>query len=315
MWRRPWALAQGRFASSAMFGRMARGSARVVAVGMLLTACSGGASSVTTQQLTAEPLQYRDDIAINQMQLQVTNGLDEQLQLTGVQFLWEGFDSELEAFDILIGVGQRIDLPVAVLAPRCRIEGTTVLASPPMDSARVVLTLADGSTRTAEVTDADGTATAIHRAGCERRMIESQVAIGFDDVRRSEVDGRPMTVAELRLDRAAATTTVRVVTAGNTIPFTLRFPDVPVASPALVEMPAASEYSSERVQFTEGRCDAHAVAESKQPFRFVLHLDLGDGVDRSYVVQPDQAVQPEMLATVAEGCAALGTDGTFAPGG
>ena len=294
---------------------MTRGLGRVVAVGTLLAACGQGASSPTVRPLTADPLQYRDDIATGQMQLQLTNHLEEQLQVAGVQFLWEGFDSELRTLDTLIGVGQRIDLPVSVRAPRCRIEGTTVLAPPPTDSARVVLTLADGTTRTAEVTDADGTAIAIHHAGCERRMIESQVVIGFDDVRRDEIDGRPMTVAELTLDRVAATSTVRVVAAGNTIPFTLRFPDLPAASPVLMELPSGREQSSARVRFSEGRCDAHAVAETKQPFRFVLQLDLGDGVDHSYVVQPDPAVQPEMLATVADGCAALDADGTLTSDG
>ena len=284
-----------------------------MAAGLFLAGCGQGKSSPAVQPLTVEPLQYRDDIAIDQMQLQLTNGLDEQLPLAAIQFLWEGFDSELRSYDTLIGVGQRVDLPVSVLAPRCAIEGTTVGEPPSTDSARVVLTLVDGSTRTAAVTDADGTAAAIHRAACERRMIESQVFIGFDDVRRGEVDGRPMTVAELRLERAATTSTVRVLTAGNTIPFTLRFPDAPVTSPALLELPAGAEHASVPVQFAEGRCDAHAVAEAKQPFRFVLHLDLGDGVDRPYVVQPDLAVQPEMLATVAEGCAALDLAGTLAP--
>ncbi len=292
---------------------MARGIGRLAVAGMLLAACGHGASPPAQQPLTAELVQYRDDILIDQMQLQLTNGLDEQLPLVGVQFVWEGFDSEFRAHEILVGAGQRVDLPVSVLAPRCRIDGTSIEMPPAADGARVVLTLADGSTRAAEVTDSDGTAAAIHRAGCERRMIESQVLIGFSDIRRDMVDGRPMTVAELRLDRVDSTSTVRVVTAANTIPFTLRFPDVPEAATAFVELPAGSEHSSARVQFTEGRCDAHAVAETKQPFRFVLQLDLGDGVDRSYVAQPDQDVQPDMLATVAEGCAALGADGTLSP--
>jgi hypothetical protein len=33
------------------------------------------------------------------------------------------------------------------------------------------------------------------------------------------------------------------------------------------------------------------------------------------VVQPDPAVQPEMLATVADGCAALDADGTLTSDG
>jgi hypothetical protein len=82
-----------------------------------------------------------------------------------------------------------------------------------------------------------------------------------------------------------------------------------------MELPSGREHSSARVRFSEGRCDAHAVAETKQPFRFVLQLDLGDGVDHSYVVQPDPAVQPEMLATVADGCAALDADGALTSDG
>jgi len=173
--------------------------------------------------------------------------------------------------------------------------------------------LADGSTRTAAVIDDDATLATIHALACQRQMITQQVTIAFVDVRRTELDGRPITIARLQVQHAAALGMVRVLSASGTIPFTLQFPEVRDGAAALLELPAGTPSASTALRFTEGRCDAHAFAEAKQPFRFVLLADVGDGMPRPYVVEPDPALQPEMLSTAAQGCAALGETGGFDP--
>ncbi|MEQ1700235.1 MAG: hypothetical protein ABMA25_08995, partial [Ilumatobacteraceae bacterium] len=204
--------------------------------------------------------------------------------------------------------------PVLLTPPMCTIDGTDVAPPPPLTDAAVVLTLQDGTTRTAEVVDGNGILAAIHATGCQEQMIVQQAPISFTDLRVETIDDRPITVGVLRVQRGSADRPVSVLTAGGTIPFNLVFPAAPADGP-LVTLAAGVAVVDLEVHFAEGRCDAHAVAEAKQPFRFVLQLDLGDGVTRPLVVQPDPSLHAQMLATVAAGCAALGLDGTLQPEG
>ncbi len=289
---------------------------RGLAAVLVIASCASAAPTAATvpaNPLIAEPLQYRDDIAVDRLQLQLTNGLDQPLAVRAIHFVWAGFSSPITPKQLTIGAGQRVDLPVQMNVANCTIAGTTVAPAPPTTAASVVLTLSDGTTRTAAVTDTDATLVGIHTAGCERQMILQQATIELANLHRETIDGRPITVGLLRIERGLAGDTVSLVSAGGTIPFNLRFPDAPDASPLVVL--ARDQIAIElTVQFIEGRCDAHAVAEAKQPFRFVVQLDLGDGVIRPLVVEPDAMLRPQMLATVAEGCAALGLDGTLQPG-
>ncbi len=277
-----------------------------------LVACAPTTS--TPNPLTVDPLQYRDDVSANRLQLQVTNGLDEQLPLAGVQLQWVGLSSPETALDAVVGVGQRVDLPVELGVARCQIDGTAIGRPPATDDAAVVFTLTDGTTRSADVVDADGTLEALFTSDCRSAMVAEQITLEFVDVQQSRLDDRPVSTATLQLSRRAAVGRVTVVSTGNTIPFTLAFPGHAAAEP-LVALTTDSSSSEVPVQFLEGRCDAHAVAESKQSFRFAMQVRLGEELVVPYVVEPPKSVQLEMLATVAAGCAALGLDGTLQPGG
>lgn len=286
---------------------------RVTLVALLLTACGGGSSARSTtatlpaQALQVTPLQYRDDIVANRLQLQVTNRLSRQLSLATVQLSWSGMDSAPTELSAVLGVGQRVDLPVTLGTPRCKIDGTTLGPPPPAADAQVTFTMIDGSIEVAQVTDTRGTLAALHAAGCEREMIGQQTSLEFVDFAVQRIDGRDVTVATLRMQRGAATGRAQVLSSGNTIPFNLVVgSDNPqqllllAADAAVIDAP---------VQFLEARCDAHAVAEAKQPFRFVMQVQLADEAPRPYVVEPPSDVRAQMLARAAAGCAVLGEDG------
>ncbi len=291
---------------------MLRGAALLLVPLATLVACASPAR--TPNPLVVDPLQYRDDISADRLQLQVTNGLGVQLALATAQLRWEGFNSAETALDALIGVGQRVDLPVQLEPARCQISGTTIGRPPATDDAEVVFTLIDGATRSADVIDADGTLEALFTSACRSTMVAQQITLEFADVRKSTLDGRPISIATLRLTRKAAAGSVIVESSGNTIPFMLAFPAVAANTP-LVGLAAEASVSEVPVQFLEGRCDAHAVAESKQSFRFVMQVRLNEDLVVPFVVEPPKSMQLEMLATAAKGCAALGLDGTLQPDG
>lgn len=129
-----------------------------------------------------------------------------------------------------------------------------------------------------------------------------------------EVDGRPVTAGALTLTRGAAAGDVAVLQIGSTItylvvPATAAPPATPPAAPPaapLVVLPAGTTSVSLPVVFEEGRCGACALAEAKQPFRFVLQVDLGDGIVHPYILEPPAGQQEAMRATVFDGCVALG---------
>ena len=60
------------------------------------------------------------------------------------------------------------------------------------------------------------------------------------------------------------------------------------------------------IRFTESRCDPHALAEVKQPHKFVAQVDLGDGVLQPFIVIPDRADWVPMRLTADEACVVTG---------
>jgi hypothetical protein len=282
------------------------------------TACTGQGAArtprATTPGLTVDPGQYRDDVVADRLQLTITNRTGSAIEVAGIQLVWAGMTTGPTPHPLTIGDGQRVDLPVPVGAAVCSIDGAATGAAPSVDDARAVLTLADGSTRIAAVNDADGTLTGLFDAACERQMIAEQIIVRFTDVVEADIDGRPVSVGNLTVQRRRSTGIITVVDAGDTIPFRLHFPDAVVGG-SILQLSAAEQRGSIGVQFLEGRCDAHAVAEAKQPFRFVLQIDLGDGIVRPLAVEPEPVLHEAMLAVVARGCQALGDTGTLSPGG
>jgi hypothetical protein len=261
---------------------------------------------------SATVFQYRSDIAEGMVQLKIVN-TGPQLDVLSARLDWAGLDSGTSTKKVLIGTGQRIDLTAPLGTPNCDITGLTVSSPPPLDDAAVILQLADGSSATVPVSDPKDDLVDLHRALCTDAMIGMQISVRFENIRVEIIDGRPLSVGDLTLERGAVTAPVQITSTGHTIPFTLRFPLM--TEGPILELAEGELSASRAVQFTEGRCDAHAVAETKQPFRFVMQVDLGDGVTRGFAVEPDPADHAGLLATQASGCETVGASGGLEPAG
>jgi hypothetical protein len=70
-------------------------------------------------------------------------------------------------------------------------------------------------------------------------------------------------------------------------------------------MPAGADTIDVPVQFLEGRCDVHGLSESSQPYKFVVLVDLGDGVQRSLAVVPGAEDQLAMRERSERACKIL----------
>ena len=254
--------------------------------------------------LFAVPTQNREDPAKGQFQVQLHNDTDGRYDLTAVQFRWAGYTTPaVERTAVIVG-GQTVDLPVPFPGATCVGDGT-VATMPPLDEATVLLRLADGSEVAMPVVDQFHLARRLYLEDCERQMIDAQVGIEWVDLHEEEFEGRPVTAGELRLTRRDGTGTVTVQSVSNTVPYEFVAVDTAVGEPVVV-LPDGVDEVSVPVRFLESRCDPHALAEVKQPTKFIAQIVLGDGSEHPYIIYPERSYWNVMRATADEACIILG---------
>ena len=254
--------------------------------------------------LVAVPQQNREDPAKGQFQLQIVNDTDERFEVSSVQFVWTGYSSPLTPRDTTIVSGQIIDLPVPFPGASCVGDGS-IDTMPSMDDAVVMLGLADGSVREVPVVDRWHLARRLYLEDCQRQFIVASVAIEWVDLHEETYAGRPVTAGSLRLTRGTGAGTITIDSISGTIPYS--FEAVDSAPGDLVAVLDADEAVAEvPIRFTESRCDPHALAEVKQPHKFVAQVDLGDGVLLAFIVIPDAADWVPMRRTADRACVETG---------
>lgn len=258
-----------------------------------------------TDGVFAVPTQNREDPAKNQFQVQLHNTTRQRFDVTGIQFAWDGITTVMVDKTAAIVGGQIVDLPVpfpgAVCSHDVDVEPRQVVLSGAVARVR----LATGEVLEVPVVDQWHTARKLYLDDCARQWIDAQVEIVWEDLREAEVDGRPVTVGRLALRRREAAGEVVVHDVGNTIPFVVDMVDAPADGPALV-LAASDDEAFAEVHFLENRCDPHALAEVKQPTKFIAQLEFADGTVRPYVLYPERADWIPMQLTANAGCVALG---------
>lgn len=278
------------------------------------TADPAGSSIVTTTTepevplptgvLFGVPTQNREDPAKGQFQVQLHNDTDGRYDLTSVQFRWAGYTTPVVERTAVIVGGQTVDLPVPFPGATCAGDGT-IATMPSLDEATVLLGLADGTEVTMPVVDQFHLARRLYLEDCERQMIDAQVGIEWIDLHEEEFDGRPVTAGSLRLTRRTGTGTVTVHSVSNTVPYEFVAVDTAAGEPVAV-LPDGVDEVSVPVRFLESRCDPHALAEVKQPTKFIAQITLGDGSAHPYIVYPERSYWNAMRSTADEACVILG---------
>ena len=114
-----------------------------------------------------------------------------------------------------------------------------------------------------------------------------------------------MTAGSLRLTRRSSTDTIRITAISNTIPH--EFDAINgLVNGAIIELDSGANVAEVPIRFLESRCDPHALAEVKQPYKFVAQVDLGDGILHPYIIYPPQAMWVPMRLTADAACVATG---------
>jgi hypothetical protein len=254
--------------------------------------------------LVALPTQNREDPAKNQFQVQIHNGTDVRYDIDGVQFQWAGFTTPMTDRDSVFVGGQVIDYPVPFPGAACVGDGTRA-TMPSLDDAKVVLLLDSGETVDVPVLDKWHLARKLYEDDCEKQMIDAQVGIEWVDLHEGEFEGRPVTVGGLRLTRRAGEGEFTILAVSNTIPFAFDAIDSDPGEP-VVTLAADADEAEVPIQFIESRCDPHALAEIKQPTKFVAQVLLGDGSQHPYIIYPERSLWTPMRLTADKACYQLG---------
>lgn len=252
------------------------------------------------------PIQNRLDVAKGIFQVQLINGTTESLEVVAVQFVWDGLTTAVANRTNRLLAGDRVDYPVPLAPAICLGDGTQA-SMPNPQTAIVKVTLVDDRVIDVPVFDVKHFARKLYLKDCERQHILRQVDVQFAELHEVTLEGRPVTEGVLRLTRRQSPNKVVVTFVSNTINFTfvpMAGSQDPVATlsadQAMVEVP---------IRFIEGRCDAHALSESSQPFNFYALLLLGDGTERSFATVPAVADQIPMRKRVETACEFLGKVG------
>jgi hypothetical protein len=254
--------------------------------------------------LVAVPTQNREDPAKNQFQVQIHNGTKDRYDIDALQFDWAGLTTPMTPRDSVFVGGQVIDYPVPFPGASCVGDGTRA-TMPSLDDAKVVLQLDSGATVDVPVVDKWHLARKLYEDDCEKQMIDAQVTIEWVDLHEGEFEGRPVTVGKLRLTRQAGVGEYTILEVGNTVPFVFDAIDTKVGEP-VVTLAADADTVEVPIRFVESRCDPHALAEIKQPTKFVAQIVLGDGTEHPYIIYPERSYWTPMRLTADKACVQLG---------
>ncbi len=257
------------------------------------------------------PFQNRLDVAQGIFQVKLYNGTDQRFDIVGVQLLWDGLTTPVSERQNPLIAGDRLDYPVTLAAATCVGDGT-VDEMPDPQKAVVRVLLAGGGEVLAPVFDVKHFARRLYLEDCERQFIAKQAAIEWVDMHETVRDGRAVTEGFLRLTRLEGTGEVTVLLISNNILFTFVAPDA--ADGPVAVLPVGESTVSVPIRFVEGRCDAHAMSETSQPYLFQATLDLGDGDERSFAMPIPLDDQIPMRHRLEAACAVLGEDGAFNDG-
>jgi hypothetical protein len=259
---------------------MRRWAAAVAAV-LAVTACSPGArepaagastaeessaAALPTVRKPADPMpgidaeavQLRTDKAAGgRIQVRVT--ASDEFSVTSVAVDSPGFEAlpptELTAD---FRPGRVIDLRTPIGAAQCDV-------SPVPSSARLTVVRPGGQPEEVDVPLAADVLQQIHADECAEQALAEDVAIEVVDL-RDDGDGL---AGSLALTRKAGEGEVRVISLRRSV---LMAADVDLP----LTMAADASDAATPLRFTPATCDAHVLAETKQPFLFPMTVQVGD---------------------------------------
>lgn len=271
----------------------------VLAAALLLGACdapadprgaagnpSPAAPTAPGADVTAEAVQLRTDVPVGgRFQVRVTNTSGSPVTVSSVALDSAGFAPRPPTDrPARIAPGRVVDLPTPYGDPRCdaAVEPAVVVArleGPGVRAGVVRLPLA------ADVL------VRIHAQECAERGLAERLEIRIADL----VDGAGTLTGRVELVRRAGAGEVRAERIARSV-----LVDVAVDLP--IVLPDGESRASAAVTFAPATCEAHVLAETKQPFVFPLAVRFGDAEEVVVDLPVTPAVEGRLAALVDRVC-------------
>jgi hypothetical protein len=238
--------------------------------------------------IAAEAVQLRTDAAIGgQVQVRITDTGTAPFTVTSVQLMSPGFGI-LPAAPVTAGYapGRTIDLTTRFGPVDCSVEVDRV-------GARLTVLRPDGTTEELLVPLAGDTMARVHDATCAVEEVLAVVGVTVEDLAEA---GETMT-GQVVLRRRTGDEAVQVSRLGGSVVL-----DVQADDDLPVTLAAGETELRIPVTFDPARCDAHALAETKQPFLLPLAVTVGDGDSVPVPLPLDDGQRDRLQAMLGRVC-------------
>jgi hypothetical protein len=237
--------------------------------------------------MTAEAVRLRTDLAIGgQFQVRITNTGDQPFTVTSVALDSPGF-TPLGAKPVVaeFDPGRIIDLPTKYGTPICD-------HGPEPAGARITVVRDGGPAEELVVPLAVGDLTLIHSEEC---AVMSVLDVTGIEVTGLHDEGKNL-VGEIGLSRRSGDEPVILVRLDRSVVLQANAPELPQT------MAGDERRLSVPVSFTPASCDAHVLAETKQPYVFPLAVRIGDRDEVPVDLPLDQGDKDALAALVQRVC-------------
>ena len=230
--------------------------------------------------IEVEAVQLRTDAAVGgRFQVRVTATGEEPVTVTSVALDSPGF-GPLPAVETSteIDPGRIVDLRTPLGPVRCGAEA---------EPAAALLTVArgDGAAEEVRVPMAAAALGRIHAAACAAEALAEVVTVTVSGLRPA---GEEL-VGRLALTRRSGTEEVHAIRIARSV-----LMDVEADLPLV--LPGDAPEAVAQVRFTPATCEPHVLAETKQPFRFPLGVEVAGAAE----VVVDLPVPPEVRAQLQD---------------
>lgn len=282
---------------------------------VVLTGCTGeagpaGDAPAATSPSTAAPpptlaatlTRYSQDVTNGVVQVKVTNSGPDPIFIDRVRVLWPGWHTQrYTRNDVALEPGRTVDLPVPISRARCA-DSTRPPRSP--GSAQLRAQVAGDSVGRIRVpfSDARDLLTRVWSAECRSRALTKAVDVRFGrHWERAGTDRAPALRGTVELTRLTSDRTVRVT--GFLGSVLLDVDPVGSLRRPLLRMPASRRTATLPVDVTSsGRCDGHALAESKQTYLLEAYVRDGRTPAATVLLVPSEPVQHRLRAVIDRAC-------------
>jgi hypothetical protein len=237
--------------------------------------------------IDAEAVRLRTDEAVGgQVQVRLTNTGDQPFTATSVAIDSPGFEPlPPSAATATYAPRQVIDLPTPFGDPVC-----DAAAEPA--AARLTVVRPDGTSEDLRVPLSAEVLGRIHDEECAVERVLAVVDVEVTDI-QDDGDGSTGT---LTLTRRSGSQPVTVTRLARSVLIEPTIDDLPL------ELAGNAGSASVDVFFAPASCDPHVLAETKQPYLFVLGVDVGDEEEVPVDLPIDQGDEAALAAMVQRVC-------------